>query len=274
MMMIALWGICGLVAWAQPANYRPLMDQAKKYFDQKEYTKAIECYEKVVEEIKGTDYESLTPTIRTSIAINNLYLGIAALEEKDYASAKPYLENAIMDAKPESKTYYMAHSWMGRWNSLQALSIRTNRSDYKQAVQFSLEAERHFDLAKAPEKRLNEQLSRASALQNLLQNDEAETLLKQVINECKDFSNRNIILGKATFMLGGIEMETERFQLAIQHLEQGYELCIVSSTVEAKSYAYLCAYKLSSLFSNQIPDDEKAVLWKQRADGLESQITQ
>ena len=104
--------------------------------------------------------------------------------------------------------------------------------------------------------------------------DEAEILLKQVINECKDFSNRNIILGKATFMLGGIEMETERFQLAIQHLEQGYELCIVSSTVEAKSYAYLCAYKLSNLFSNQIPDDEKAALWKQRADGLESQITQ
>ena len=268
---IVLSGIMGLALWAQTQNYKPLMDQAKIHFDQKEYEKAINCYEKVVAELKGTDYEILVPAVRNSIAINNLYLGVAALTNKDYPKSKGYLDKALMDAKPESKTYYMVLLWLGHWNSNQALSIRTARGDSQQALQLSLEAERYFDLAKAPEKRLKEQLARASILQDLARNDESAALLKQIMAECEDVSDRSLILGKASYQLGGIEMSAERFQLAIQHLEQGYDLCVAGSTIDAKSYAYLCANKLSQLFRVHIPDDDKATFWEQRANELESQ---
>lgn len=273
-MMTALWSLCGLAVWAQPQNFDALMSQAKSYYAQKEYAKGIVCYEKIIAEIKDTEYESLMPTIRNQIAINNMYLGVAALKAKDYPAAKDNLEKAIKDAKPESKTFYMAHSWMGQWNSVQALNIRANHGDYEQAIRFSLEAERLFDLAKAPEKRLSQQLSRASSLRELSRKDEAEVLLKQIMAECDGSSDYNIIKGKAAYALGEIEMDSERFQLAISHLEQGYNLCNAGTTKDAKSYAFFCADKLSRLFSSQIPDDEKAALWKLRADELKPYTSQ
>lgn len=257
---------------AQTQNYQNLMAQAKEFFHQKEYEKSSECYEKIIDELKGTDYESLVPTIRNSIAINNLYMGVDALKEKDYAIAKSYLEKAIKDAKPESKTSYMAYSWMGQWNSVQSLNIRTRRGDFQQALQFSLEAERYFDLAKAPDKRLKEQLSRADILQELSRGYDAENLLKQILAECEGVKDYSIILGKAAYKLGGLEMQLEKYQLAIQYLEQGYNLCAEGTTIDAKSYAYLCADKLKRLFRANIPDDDKAALWEQRANELESQI--
>lgn len=268
---MAFWGVCWLAVWAQPQDYDALMGRAKSYFEQKEYELSSEFYEKVIAELKGTEYESLVPTVRNSIAINNLYLGTAALKEKDYPRAKVYLEKAISDAKPDSKVYYMAHSWMGQWHSVQSLNIRTARGDYQQALQLSLEAERFFDLAQTPEKRLREQLVRADILQELSRVDEAETLLKQVMAECEGIGDRSVIMGKAAYKLGGIDLAAERFLSAIQHLEQGFDLCLAGSTADAKSYAFLCANKLSQLFGSKIPDDEKETLWKQRADELEPQ---
>ncbi len=269
LMTMALWCLWGLAVWAQPQNYHTFMNQAKEYHDQKEYAKAIDCYEMVCAELKGTEYESLIPSVRTSIAINNMYLGVAALQEKNYPVAKDYLEKAIKDAKPDSKACYMAYSWMGQWNSVQALNIRTNRGDYELAVKFSLEAERCFELAKAPEKRLKEQLSRASSLQELSRNDEAEALLTQIMGECDGVADRRLIMGKAAYRLGDIELKSERFQASISHLEQSYSLCNGDSTKDAKSYAHLAAQKLSALYTDAIPDNDKALLWKQRAGGAQ-----
>jgi len=271
LLTIVLWGILGQMAWAQPQNYDSLMKQAKTFFEQKEYAKSTEFYEKVVSELKGTEYESLIPSVRNQIAINNLYLGVAAFKEKDFTTAKPLIEKAIKDAKPESKTYFLANSWMGQWYSVQSLNIQLSHGDFQQALKLSIEAERYFDLAKAPEKRLIEQLSRSDILYELSQSNEAVTLLNQTIDECKGNSDRNIIQGKAAYKLGKLELQSEKFQLAMQHLEQGYDLCITGSTEDAKMYATLCANKLNQLFSKQIPDENKAVLWKQRADELETQ---
>ena len=171
----------------------------------------------------------------------------------------------------DSKTYYTANSWMGQWNSAQALNIRLNHGDYQKAVQLSLEAERYFDLAKAPEKRLTEQLSRASSLQELSHKDEAESLLKLIIRECEGKNDRNFILGRATYQLGDIELATERYQSAIQHLEQSYDLCISETTPNAQTWTRLAAKKLYGLYSEQIPDNDKAALWKLRTEKLESQ---
>ena len=271
LMINALLGICWLTTWAQPQNYNALKEQAKAYYEQKEYIKSIECYEKAIDELKGTEYESLVPTVRNSIAINNLYLGVAAIKEKDFSTAKLYLDNALADAKPDSKTYYTANSWMGQWNSIQALNIRLNNGDYQKAIQFSLEAEHFFDLANEPEKRLSEQLSRSSSLLELLRNDEAEALLNQIISECNGITTRRFILGRAKYQLGGIELASERFQSAIQHFEKSYDICIRESAKDAKTWARLSAQKLYSLYSTNVPDNNKSDLWKKRADELEPQ---
>ena len=160
---------------------------------------------------------------------------------------------------------------MGQWYSLQAMDIQRNHGNMQQAVIFSWEAEKCFDLAQAPDKRLQEQLSRASALRDLSKIGDAESLLRQIVAECENNPERDFIRGRALFALGSVELDADRYQSAIQYLEQGYELCNAVSAVEAKTYAYLSANKLSGLYSKQIPDAQKASFWKQRAEELESQ---
>jgi len=193
-MLMLLIAICGQ---AQPAGFQSMMDEARRLSQQKEYEKSSECYEKAITMLKGTEGESLIPSVRSFVAINNMHLGITALKAKDYPKAKTLLGKAVNDAKPDSKTYYMANSWMGQWYSVQASAIHSERGDYQEAIRLSLGAERYFDAAQAPEKRMNEQVTRASALYSLSRTDEAEALLKQVIAECENVSKRNLIYGKA-----------------------------------------------------------------------------
>lgn len=261
--------LCVLGSWAQPAGFQAMIDEARSFSQQKEYEKSSECYEKAINILKGTEAESLIPSVRSFIAINNMHLGVAALKTKDYPKAKVFLEKAVSDAKPNSKTYYLANSWMGQWYSVQALAIHSERGDYQEAIRLSLEAEHYFDLAHEPEKRLGEQLMRASALSSLSRKDEAETLLEQIIAECENVSKRNFIYGKAAYRLGAIEVEAENFQEGVTHLEKAYDRCISDATPVSRTQARLAANKLSGIYSQQIPDSEKADLWKRRADELE-----
>lgn len=271
-LMIAVLTLLTVIgSQAQPAGYQAMMDEARRYSQQKEYEKSSECYEKAIAMLKGTEGESLIPSVRSFIAINNMHLGIAALKAKDYPKAKGLLEKAVSDAKPNSKTYYMANSWLGQWYSVQASAIHSERGDYEEAIRLSLGAERYFDLAKAPEKRLNEQVKRASALHTLSRTGEAETLLKQIIAECENMSKRNFICGKAAFELGSIEIETERYQNGVNHLEKAYDLCIGEATAVAKIHAKLAANKLNGIYAHQIPDQEKADLWQRRTEDLEKE---
>ena len=269
LLLVILSFLIAIGSLAQPANFQSVMDEARMYSQQKEYEKSNVCYEKAIELLKGTEGERLIPSVRSFIAINSMHLGIAALKAKDYPKAKALLERAINDAEPDSKTYYMANSWMGQWYSVQALGIHSERGDYEEAIRLSIEAEHYFDLAHAPEKRLNEQILRASALSSLSRADEAEILLKQIIVECENVSKRNVILGKASYNLGSIEIETERYQEGVKHMERVYDLFIGETTNVAKAYARLAANKLCGIYSQQIPDSEKAGLWKRRADELE-----
>ena len=271
LMILMLTLLIAIGGQAQPAGFQSMMDEARRLSQQKEYEKSSECYEKAIAMLKGTEAESLIPSVRDFIAITNLHLGIAALKTKDYPKAKTLLEKAINDAKPDSRTYYMANSWMGQWYSVQALGIHSERGDYQEAIRLSLEAERYFDLAKAPEKRLNEQVTRASALHSLSRTDEAEVLLKQIIAECENISKRNFICGKAAFELGSVEIEAERFQEGMKHLEKAYELCISEATTVTKIHAKLAANKLYGIYTHQIPDQEKAGLWQRRAEDLEKE---
>jgi hypothetical protein len=94
------------------------------------------------------------------------------------------------------------------------------------------------------------------------------------MKECEGGSERNFILGRAAYGLGRIEMQAERYQSAIQHLEQCYDICIGVSSKIAKTWARIAANKLSVLYTHNIPDENKAALWKQRTDELESQTAQ
>ena len=270
-LMIVLMLLTAMGGLAQPAGFQDMMDEGRSYSQQKEYEKSSECYEKAIDMLKGTEMESLIPSVRSFIAINNMHLGVAVLKAKDYPKAKVFLDKAVNDAKPGSKTYFMANSWMGNWYSVQALAIHSERGDYEEAVRLHLEAERYFDIAHATEKRLSEQVTRASALASLSRTDEAATLLKQIMTECGNDGKRNLIHGKAAYRLGAIAIDEERFQEGVKQLEKAYDLCIGETNKVAKLEAMLAAGKLSDVYARQIPDTEKAGLWKRRADELEKE---
>ena len=70
------------------------------------------------------------------------------------------------------------------------------------------------------------------------------------------------MLGEANYHLGELETEEGKYDLAIKHLETGYELY---DKVGNAAMASVVAKKLSSLFNYQIGDRVKAEVWKQRA---------
>lgn len=258
----------------QPANaqedlmqwFEATSKQAKTYSQQKEYEKSNECCEQIIARISSTPIERLIPTVKNTMAINNLYLAVAAMKEKDFTRAKPLLDKAVSDAKPNTPTYYMACTWMGDWYSIQSLNIRLSKGNLQQALEMTTEAERWFNMAQKPEKRLSEQLSRATILNDLKRKDEERTLLQQVIAECVNRSERDIIRGKALYLLGSMEADEEDFQQSIAHLEQSYNLC---SAAGGTDYAKLAARRLTRLYKYNIPDTDKESFWQQRSGNTE-----
>ena len=247
---------------AQPANFDQLHSQAKTYFQQKEYEKSNQCYEQIIKELQSTEYESLIPTIKTSIAVNDLYMGTEALLNSDFTTAQPHLEKAVEYAKPGSKTYYSANSWLGEWYSARVLDIRASNGDFLQAIEFSKSAEACFDKAQQLDKQLNQQLTRATILAELKRNEEATSLLNSILADCEGQSNLEVTKGRALSDLGNIEKEQGKLQLAIQHLEEAYEIC---NDNNYPSGVYITALRLNKLYTDQIPDAKKAALWEQRA---------
>ena len=240
--------------------------QAKTYTQQKQYEKSNECCEQIIARITSTPIEGLIPTVKNTMAINNLYLAVDAMKEKDFTRAKPLLDKAVVDAKKDTKTYYMACTWMGDWYSTQSLNIRLSNGNLQQALEMTTEAERWFNMAQKPEKRLSELLSKAKILDDLKRKDEARTLLQQVIAECGNRSERDIIRGKALYQLGSMEADEEDFQQSIAHLEQSYNLC---SAAEVTDYAKLAARRLTRLYKYNIPDTDKESFWQQRSGNTE-----
>ena len=155
---------------------------------------------------------------------------------------------------------------MGDWYSTQSLNIRLSNGNLQQALEMTTEAERWFNMAQKPEKRLSELLSKAKILDDLKRKDEARTLLQQVIAECGNRSERDIIRGKALYQLGSMEADEEDFQQSIAHLEQSYNLC---SAAEVTDYAKLAARRLTRLYKYNIPDTDKESFWQQRSGNTE-----
>ena len=250
---------------AQSEKWDSLINLAKSYFLQKEYLKSNECYKQVIAVIKPFDEDGrLTNKIRGMIALNYVYLGVPLFKAKKYAESRDYFEKALEYSANDPKVLPMANLWMGDWYSSQALQIRIAESNLQQAIEYCLLAEEYYTLANAPEKCLKEQISRAMVLSDISRIEDARQLLQQVIQECEGKDKRTNLLAKALNELGAIEQNTENYQMAIQYLEQSYNLSLSSD----KQNARLAANRMQRLYESQIPDKTKAELWKKRADEL------
>ena len=246
------------------ASLDSLMNLAATYRHQEEYLKSNDCYEQLIDAIKDFDDGGLTGKIMGLMSLNYIYLGIPLLKEGDYEKAGPFFRKAVEYAKHDPKIALSANSWMGQWYSMQSLDMRARGTDLWRAVEYSLSAERYFELAHAPEKRLNQQIARASTLSGLSRMTEAEQLLQMTIRECEERSGLEGQLAKALSELGKLEKNAENYQSAIFHLERSYEIGISGDRQTAR----LAAVYLHELFENMVPDKEKAALWKMRIEEL------
>lgn len=250
---------------AQTESWDSLINLAKTYHRQKEYLKSNEYYQQVINAITPFDNDGrLTNKIKGTMALNYMYLGVPLYKQKKYPEAKLYFEKAIEYAANDPKVLPMANIWMGDWYSTQALTIRISDTNLQQSVEYSIIAEKYYELANAPEKRLSEQVSRATVLSEISRIDEARQQLQKVISECEGNDKRNVILAKALNELGAIEQNEENYQSAIQLLERSYNLSIVNS----KTNANIAAKRLLRLYQSQIPDESKVELWQKRINEL------
>lgn len=255
--------IISSASYGQSEKWDSLMNLAKAYHQQKNYSKSNECYEKAIEAIRPYD-NNIINKIKGFIALNYLYQGVPLFKENKYLEAKPFFDKAIEYAEKDAKVYHMANSWMGNWYSRQALDIRVSETNLQQAVDYYIEAEKYFELANAPEKRLGEQVSRATVLGEISRIDEAKQLLRLVISEAEKDDKRIKILAKALNELGSLELNSENYYTAIEYLERSYNLSLTND----KQNAWIAANRLQRLYKNQIPDKSKTDLWEHRADEL------
>ena len=263
-LLLLVWlSPCDLTA--QTEKWDSLMNLAKTYHKQKEYLKSNECYQQVIDAIMPFDNDgSLTNKIKGTMALNYMYLGVPLFKQKNYPEAKSYFDKAIEYAEKDPKVLPTANTWMGDWYSAQALTIRISETNLQQSVEYSIMAEKYYELANAPEKRLSEQVSRATVLSEISQIDEAKQLLQKVISECEVNDKRNVILAKALNELGAIEQNAENYQSAIQLLERSYNISVVNSKTNAK----IAANRLLRLYQSQIPDESKVEFWQKRINEL------
>ena len=251
---------------AQIEKWDSLMNLAKTCFQLKDYSKSNEYYQQVIDLIKPFDKDGkLIDKIRGTMAINYIYMGVPFLKENKYSEAKPFFEKALEYSERDPKVFPVANSWMGNWYSAKALEIRAYENNLKQSVDYSIMAEKFYESANAPDKRLKEQISRAVVLSTIARVDEAKQLLKQVISECEGNEKRNSLLAKALNELGFIELNSENYQSAIMNLEQSYTLSVDSGDIQN---AEIVARRLQWLYENKIPDNSKVELWKGRADNI------
>lgn len=250
---------------AQTEKWDSLMNLAKTYHKQKEYLKSNEYYQQVIDAIMPFDNDArLTNKIKGTMALNYMYLGVPLFKQKKYPEAKLYFEKAIEFAEKDPKVLPMANTWMGDWYSTQALTIRLSETNLQQSVEYSVIAEKYYEVANAPEKRLSEQVTRATVLSEISRIDEAKQQLQKVISECEGNDKRNAILAKALNELGAMEQNAENYQSAIQLLERSYDL----SVVNCKTNAQIAANRLLRLYQSQIPDESKVELWQKRINEL------
>lgn len=250
---------------AQTEKWDSLMNLAKTYHKQKEYLKSNEYYQQVIDAIMPFDNDArLANKIKGTMALNYMYLGVPLFKQKKYPEAKLYFEKAIEFAEKDPKVLPMANTWMGDWYSTQALTIRLSETNLQQSVEYSVIAEKYYEVANAPEKRLSEQVTRATVLSEISRIDEAKQQLQKVISECEGNDKRDVILAKALNELGDIEQNAENYQSAIQLLERSYDL----SVVNCKTNAQIAANRLLRLYQSQIPDESKVELWQKRINEL------
>lgn len=259
-----------LSTYAQTERWDAMIAQSKAYAQAKSYAEAAKCNEELIAELEANGITDLAVSIRRSNAMYYLMLAEPLLKEKKYAESKAYLDKALADVEPESRAYFLMHRYMGHWYSFQALDIKILRGNLDEAISLSKSAETHYDLAKAPEYSLKEQLQRADLQSMNSNNDEAKARYLHVIEACRADSSRDLLLGRALFSLGVIEQTEEDYESAILHLEEAYTLCLKNPD---KTYAKLAANYLHKLYTNSIPEAEKAEIWAKRFEELEYTTT-
>ena len=250
--------------------FESMSAQAITYTKQKEYVKSIECYKTIIKRIEGTPIESLTQKLKEMIAVNHLRMGADLLKSKDYESSKQHLDTAASLSNADAKIYPNVQRWLGNWCDAMAMNKQLANKNLQEALVLYQTAEKHFELAKANDKCLDSKLSQAKVLRDLNSNDEAEELLIGVISSSKDDSGMGAVYGQALVCLGNIELESERYQQAIDHLEQGFDFCLTANKLV---YAQLAANSLHLLYTRHIPEKEKETLWGQRYEELKQRTT-
>lgn len=263
--LLCAGAVCAQTALTQ--KWEAMMTEAKKYAAEKDYAKAIECNEALIKDMETCGVSGLIETLRNSNAIYYLYMGKPLMKSKIYKEAEAMFENAVANAKPSSQTMNIAHIYLGDVFASQSLEIRKVSGDLTQAIAFSVKAEKEYELAGVPDKRLKEQVVRAGMLRDVMKVSDAKSLLLETIKECDGNAQRFKIRGNALSELGCIEQDEEDFQNAIKHLEEGYDILIQYD----KRLALLPAIRLAKLYRVNIPDNEKAKHWDMKVTELKNE---
>ncbi|MBP5547430.1 MAG: CHAT domain-containing protein [Bacteroidales bacterium] len=202
------------------------------------------------------------PFINNTIAIKESHIVTKLIAQEQYQMAKEHISHALKMAQPESKPYYEANKWAGYLFEREARELSNSKPHLQEAIELYKRSEKHFLLAQKQDKALNSKLNRAMCLIDLSKKEEA----KRLLNEVKTIGRTNDTLmqyvGEASYRLGQMARDEDRYNDALKLLEEGYTLSKKSGIMHT---ALMAANELASLYTRYVPNEEMRKLWEKNS---------
>ncbi len=230
----------------------------------KEYEQSNIYYEQVISVLDSLGWNSIIPKVKYHMAHNDVSWAIELLKKERYEEARPYLLRALERDTVGSKSYYLAHNWLGDICDIEAMQLESNSKDLNQALLLCEEGEQHFEIVGKIKEVFDLRLRKAKMLFRLNRKQEALSVYNQIVASCKGVDSLLFLEGKALNGIGTIERENGNFKKAIDLLEEAYSL-FDNAGINVAVDAFRSANELFGIYQFDIGDTVKAALWEVRA---------
>lgn len=198
------------------------------------------------------------------MAHNDVSMGIELVQKEHYSEARPYLLRALERDTVGSKSYYLAHHWLGVLCETEAFEIK-HGSELERAVVLLEEAEQHFGTEGKRDRVIKAKLEKAKKLVRLNKDNEARSIYNEVAESCNREDSLAFCRAEALNGLGELEKKIGHYKSAIVFFEDAYDIFEKGGEQNATN-ASTSANNIALLYRYDIGDTLTALVWEKRVE--------
>lgn len=232
---------------------------------QGEYEQSNAYFEQMIPIYDSLGWNTRIPKVRYFMAHNDVDHGIELIKTQRYEEARPYMLRALERDTVGSKTYYMAHNWLGHLCDNETFEMKAGVANLERAVKLYEEADSHFSIVGKVSNAMNMRLMKAKKLVQLNRKEEAMVVFYQVAEKCKGIDSLRYSRGNALSEMADLEKEDGNFKDAIKYYEEAYSM-FENDGDKGAVIAFSAANGMALLYRYELGDTVTAKIWEERAE--------